>query len=176
MSLITIREANKDEAALIAKISRSTFQETFGPVNTEKDMQLFLDEQFTMQQLVEEVGKPGHRHFLAWYQDQPAGYLFIKYRSHPALLTDAAIEISRIYCLAAFQGKGIGKALMLEAMKEGRTNHCSTVWLGVWKENKKALTFYQSFGFDIFGTTDFLLGMDMQQDWLMQCSISNLPE
>jgi hypothetical protein len=65
---------------------------------------------------------------------------------------------------------------MLEAMKEGRTNHCSTVWLGVWKENKKALTFYQSFGFDIFGTTDFLLGMDMQQDWLMQCSISNLPE
>lgn len=176
MSLITIREANKDEAALIAKISRSTFQETFGPVNTEKDMQLFLDEQFTMQQLVEEVGKPGHRHFLAWYQDQPAGYLFIKYRSHPALLTDAAIEISRIYCLAAFQGKGIGKALMLEAMKEGRTNDCSTVWLGVWKENKKALTFYQSFGFDIFGTTDFLLGMDMQQDWLMQCSISNLSE
>jgi len=176
MSLITIREANKDEAALIAKISRSTFQETFGPVNTEKDMQLFLDEQFTMQQLVEEVGKPGHRHFLAWYQDQPAGYLFIKYRSHPALLTDAAIEISRIYCLAAFQGKGIGKALMLEAMKEGRTNYCSTVWLGVWKENKKALTFYQSFGFDIFGTTDFLLGMDMQQDWLMQCSISNLSE
>ena len=175
MTLIEIREAKQEEAELIARISRTTFQETFGPVNTAEDMQLFLDEQFTLQQLMEECGKPGHRHYLAWYEDQPAGYMFIKYRSHPSLLTDKAMEISRIYCLSAFQGKGIGKALLLEAMKAARVKNYSTIWLGVWKENKKAITFYQSFGFRTFGTTDFLLGKDLQQDWLMECTVPSLP-
>jgi nucleoside-diphosphate-sugar epimerase len=48
-----------------------------------------------------------------------------------------------------------------------KENGLPTVWLGVWKENAKALAFYTSFGFRIFGETDFILGNDLQKDWLM---------
>lgn len=167
MNLIQLKDVGMDLAALIADISRKTFQETFGPVNTEADMQLFLQKQFTTDTLIREVGIPGNRHVLAYYDGIPAGYLFIKYHSHNLLQNEPALEISRIYCLQVFQGKGIGKAMMQEAMNDAKEKKLDTIWLGVWKENAKALAFYQSFGFSIFGTTDFLLGNDWQKDWLM---------
>jgi ribosomal protein S18 acetylase RimI-like enzyme len=77
------------------------------------------------------------------------------------------IEISNIYFLQAFQGKGVGKAMMEYALQYAQENDLPTVWLGVWKENAKALAFYTSFCFRIFGETDFILGNDLQKDWLM---------
>ena len=168
MNHIELMDAGKDLESIVAEISRKTFQETFGPVNTEIDMQIFLQEQFTADQLSKEVGMPGHRHVLAYVDDIPAGYMFIKYHSHQLLNNEPALEISRIYCLQEFQGLRIGKALMEEALKDARHNNLKWVWLGVWKENNKALTFYQSFGFSSFGTTNFLLGKDWQKDWLMK--------
>jgi ribosomal protein S18 acetylase RimI-like enzyme len=43
-----------------------------------------------------------------------------------------------------------------------------TVWLGVWKQNKKAIDFYTAWGFTIFDECDFILGNDLQKDWLMK--------
>jgi ribosomal protein S18 acetylase RimI-like enzyme len=171
MPLIQLHDVGKDQSELIASLSRQTFLETFGPVNTQENMKLFLDEQFTMSQLMAEVGLPGTRHVLAYCDGIPAGYMFIKYRAHSSLDTESALEISRIYCLQEFQGLGIGKTLMLEAINDAKKKKLSIVWLGVWKENAKALKFYQSFGFSSFGTTDFLLGKDWQEDWLMKKNI-----
>lgn len=168
MKHIELKDAGIEQAAMIADISRTTFQETFGPVNTKEDMQLFLQEQFTVEKLIQEVGIPGHRHVIAYSAGIPAGYLFIKYHSHALLQNEPALEISRIYCLQAFQGQGVGKAFMQEALLDANRKKLNWVWLGVWKENTKALAFYQSFGFSIFGTTDFLLGRDWQEDWLMR--------
>ncbi|MCA6516728.1 MAG: GNAT family N-acetyltransferase [Chitinophagaceae bacterium] len=167
MSSVQLKDVGLDLAELIADISRKTFQETFGPVNTEADMQLFLQKQFTTDTLIKEVGIPGNRHVLAYVDGIPAGYLFLKYHAHALLLNDPALEISRIYCLEKFQGKGVGKSLMQEAIMDANRKKLKWVWLGVWKENAKAISFYRSFGFNTFGTTDFLLGNDWQEDWLM---------
>ena len=96
---------------------------------------------------------------------------FLKKQTHPLLNQTAALEISRIYCLQAFQAKGVGKAMMEYALQYAKENDLPTVWLGVWKENAKALAFYTSFGFRIFGDTDFILGNDLQKDWLMYTMI-----
>jgi ribosomal protein S18 acetylase RimI-like enzyme len=42
------------------------------------------------------------------------------------------------------------------------------VWLGVWEKNQRAIDFYLKFGFEKFGECDFLLGDDVQRDWLMK--------
>ena len=166
-SMIQIAPFLSSEADLLAEISRTTFAETFAPVNTPEDMAIFMEQQFTAEQLKAEMGKPGYLHLLASYNGAPAGYLFLKKQTHPHLNLAAAIEISRIYCLQAFQGKGVGKAMMEYALQFAQENGLPTIWLGVWKENTKALAFYTSFGFLIFGETDFMLGNDLQKDWLM---------
>lgn len=171
MNQIELKDAGIEQAAMIANISRTTFEETFGPHNTVEDMQLFLQEQFTIDKLIKEVGISGHRHVIAYFDDIPAGYLFIKYHSHVLLQNEPALEISRIYCLQKFQGEGVGKSLMQEALMDAYKKKLTWVWLGVWEENTKALAFYQSFGFTSFSKRAFLLGNDIQQDWLMKCKI-----
>jgi len=169
--MIQIAPFHSSEADLLADISRTTFAETFAPVNTPEDMVIFMEQQFTAEQLKAEMGKPGYLHLLASYNGAPAGYLFLKKQTHPLLNLAAALEISRIYCLQAFQGKGVGKAMMEYALLFAQENGLPTIWLGVWKQNTKALAFYTSFGFRIFGETDFLLGSDLQKDWLMYTMI-----
>jgi len=169
--MIQITPFLSSEADLLADISRSTFSETFAPANTREDMAIFMEQQFTSEQLKAEMGKPGYLHLLASYNGAPAGYLFLKQHSHQLLQETLALEISRIYCLQAFQGKGVGKAMMDYALQYAKENGLPTVWLGVWKENAKALAFYTSFGFRIFGETDFILGNDLQKDWLMSRDI-----
>lgn len=170
--MITLRTFEEQEANLLADISRTSFFQTFAPDNTEENMSLFLQHQFTAERIILEMGQPGNTHILALYNDEPAGYVFLKQRSHPLLESWAALEISRIYCLQAFQGKGLGKAMMEYSIQLANQLQLDTLWLAVWKENAKALTFYKSFGFQIFGETDFMLGKDLQKDWLMYSKIS----
>ena len=165
--MIQIAPFLSSEADVLADISRTSFAETFAPANTPEDMAIFMEHQFTANQLKSEMGKPGYLHLLARYNGAPAGYLFLKKLSHPQLQQAEALEISRIYCLQSFQGKGVGKAMMEYALQYAQENYLPTVWLGVWKENAKALAFYTSFGFRIYGETDFMLGNDLQKDWLM---------
>jgi ribosomal protein S18 acetylase RimI-like enzyme len=42
------------------------------------------------------------------------------------------------------------------------------LWLGVWEKNERAINFYHRWGFEKFGEHDFILGDDVQTDWLMK--------
>jgi ribosomal protein S18 acetylase RimI-like enzyme len=41
------------------------------------------------------------------------------------------------------------------------------LWLSVFSENRRALSFYERWGFRIVGTQRFLVGTDPQLDYLM---------
>jgi ribosomal protein S18 acetylase RimI-like enzyme len=161
--MLRIRPVAENEAALIARISRETFVDTFAAENTTTNMEKFLTEQFSTEMLVQEVGQPGHIFFLAMMGETPAGYLFLK-----DIQTDETIEISRIYVHRSFIGGGVGKMLMQTAIQFAKKENKKTVWLGVWKRNHRAIRFYESFGFKKFSEHDFILGDDVQLDWLMQ--------
>ena len=65
-------------------------------------------------------------------------------------------------------GKGVGKKLMQTCHDIARQKGKKILWLGVWKENHRAIDFYKSWGFEIFGDQEFILGDDVQTDWLMK--------
>jgi len=169
MSEISIRQANETDAALIASLSRETFYDTFAAYNTPEDMELFMEGQFSVSELIKEVLDPSNLFFLAFHEEEPAGYIKFKRGSHTDLTdTDKAIEICRLYARKSMIGKGIGKAMMMYALEYAATTHCKTIWLGVWEHNKRAIDFYHSFGFQKFSEHDFILGNDVQRDWLMR--------
>ena len=45
------------------------------------------------------------------------------------------------------------------------------LWLGVWEYNTKARNFYKDFGFVKFGEHPFVLGSDVQTDWMMKLDL-----
>jgi ribosomal protein S18 acetylase RimI-like enzyme len=167
---IRISVAGKESAELIADLSRQTFYDTFAPHNTAENMDLFLQAQFTREQLIEEVGAPRNIFLLAWLGDEAAGYARLYEGSELPhdLAGTAAIEISRIYATQQAIGKGVGKALMEACFDIARGKEKTWVWLCVWEHNGRAIAFYEKMGFEIFGKHIFVLGQDLQNDWEMK--------
>ena len=165
---LSIRHATTADAALIADISRQTFADTFAPDNTKEDMDKFLAEQFTRGALMMEVGLREHTFLLAYAGDEPAGYIKLRDGKKPAAIKGTAIEIARLYATKNFVGKGVGRLLMQAAINEAINKEKETIWLCVWENNQRAIDFYAAWGFQKFGECDFVLGNDVQHDWMMR--------
>lgn len=167
--MIVVRPASKEDALLIAELSRKTFYETFSHQNTKEDMNKFMNEQFSTDKLMSEVASNKYLFFIAYADGQPAGYLKLDGNNHPEELGKGpSIEICRIYADSSFIGKGVGKALMQKAIEVAAEKECSVLWLGVWEKNQVAIDFYIKWGFEKFGSHVFQLGNDPQTDWLMK--------
>ena len=163
----TIRMAEKKDAELIADLSRQTFMETFEGDNSKEDMDLFLSQQFTREGLISEVGKKGLTFFLIQSADNVSGYVKLKDSLLPNT-NEKAIEIARLYVKKDAIGTGAGRMLMNASISFAKDHNCKWLWLGVWEKNERAITFYHAYGFEKFSETAFLLGNDMQTDWLMK--------
>ena len=142
-----IRKINIDDLEALRNLSIQTFKETFEEVNTEEDMQKYLDENLSIEKLKTELENPNSKFYFAENNDE------------------------RIYVLKAFLGQKIGQILFDKAIEIGREKNLEYVWLGVWEENHRAIKFYEKNGFEIFGKHDFVLGEDVQTDLLMKMKI-----
>ena len=166
---IDIRYATREDAAMIADLSRKTFYDTFAAQNTQEDMDKFMNEQFTRARLMEEVGAPENVFIIAEINDETVGYARMRESAAPPELNGLpSIEIARIYAVQSGIGKGIGSALMKKCIDIAFEMGKRVIWLGVWEKNERAISFYERWGFEKFGEHDFVLGSDVQRDWMMK--------
>jgi ribosomal protein S18 acetylase RimI-like enzyme len=174
MQPLFIRLATENDAAVIADLSRLTFYETFARYNTKEDMDKFMNQQFTRQLLMQEVGAPGNIFFLAMQGQEPVGYARLRESPNPASPGRMnAIEIARIYTRQSVIGTGIGSRLMQCCLDKAVELKKEIIWLGVWEKNTRAIAFYTKWGFEKFGEHPFILGDDLQTDWLMKKTLTN---
>ena len=167
-----IRKINIDDLETLRNLSIQTFKETFEEVNTEEDMQKYLDENLSIEKLKTELENPNSEFYFAENNDEILGYLKLNFKdAQTEKLEENHFEIERIYVLKAFLGQKIGQILFDKAIEIGREKNLEYVWLGVWEENHRAIKFYEKNGFEIFGKHDFVLGEDVQTDLLMKMKI-----
>ena len=168
MGNLVIRYALPAEAPLIADISRLTFYETFAESNTVEDMEKFLNEQFSMDTLIKETEEPGNIFLLAYDDTEPIGYAKMRDGEKRSEFEGlCSIEIARIYAVKKSIGKGVGRELMQKCIDIAREMNRDIIWLGVWEKNERAIQFYLKWGFEKFAEHEFVLGDDVQTDWLM---------
>lgn len=167
---IRMRIAGVEDAALVADLSRKTFYESFAPHNTEENMRIYMEEQFTREMQMAEVGAPGRIFILAYVDDEPAGYASMRatVEKPKGLDNENAIEIVQVYSEQRMIGKGVGPALMRTCVELAREQGYDWVWLGVWEHNYRAQAFYTKWGFERFGEHIFIVGLDAQTDWWMR--------
>lgn len=167
--MLIIRLATTEDAALIADMSRQTFFDTFAPHNTKEDMDKFMNEQFTKEALMKEVGTEENIFLLAYDGEVPVGYVRMREGEKRLEFEDkTSIEIARIYAVQSAIGKGVGKALIEKCIAIADEMKNEVIWLGVWEKNERAVTFYTKFGFEKFAEHEFVVGTDVQTDWLMR--------
>ncbi|MEI9809657.1 MAG: GNAT family N-acetyltransferase [Bacteroidota bacterium] len=170
--LIAIRFATKEDAELFADLSRQTFYDSFADQNTKEDMDRFMKEQFTKEALMKEVGAEGNIFLLAYADNEVTGYARMRDgEERPEFGNKTSIELARIYATRSSIGKGTGSALLQRCTEVAKEMNRDMLWLGVWEHNQRAIDFYTRWGFEKFAAHDFVLGNDVQTDWLMKKEI-----
>ncbi len=166
---IHIREAGVADAHVITTLGITTFTETFAADNKKEDMDKYLREEMSLECLAAELADKSNTFYLAFYDGAEAGFAKVRAtKISPQLAGQNALEIERLYVLQQHHGHKIGAALMGQCLQHAGELGCSTAWLGVWEHNRKAIAFYQRWGFEPFGSHIFRLGDDEQTDMLMK--------
>jgi ribosomal protein S18 acetylase RimI-like enzyme len=100
-------------------------------------------------------------------------YAYIRTSPEPpaGVSGDRVFEIVRFYVDGAFQGRGVGAALMRESLNETKRRGADMVWLQVWKEAPWAVGFYERMGFTVVGSAKFYFGEQIGDDHVMAKSV-----
>lgn len=169
MENITIRPLNIDEVDALQHISRITFLETFADINTEENMQKYLEESLSVAQLSKELSNPLSPFYFAELNNEVIGYLKLNIgEAQKENAHENALEIERIYVLQDYHGKKVGQLLYSKAIEVAQQLEVAHVWLGVWEKNFRAMSFYKKNGFVAFDEHVFMLGDDRQIDIMMK--------
>jgi ribosomal protein S18 acetylase RimI-like enzyme len=171
---IQIKKISLNEIDQLQKIGRQTFQETFSDSNSEENMKNYLEEGFSSEKLTAELNNKDSEFYFATFENNVIGYLKVNFGESQTELKDSkALEIERIYVSKEFHGKKIGQLLYDKAIEIARQKNSEYVWLGVWEENLRALSFYRKNGFVEFDKHIFKLGDDEQTDLMMKLKLEN---
>jgi ribosomal protein S18 acetylase RimI-like enzyme len=169
-----LREAEPEDAKVLAEFSARVFYESFIEQNNPTDMQAYIDEAFTEARMLEEIQSADSQFFLVFSpENELMGFAkIIVGREIPVEIAQyKIIELQRIYVDKRFQDRKVGKLLMQKCLKTAQNQGFEILWLGVWEHNEKALNFYRAWGFEVFGSHIFQLGSDAQTDLLMKKSL-----
>lgn len=163
-----VRVAGREDAALLAGLGERSFREAWEAYNTTADMDAYCAVHFTEPATLRDLGRSDVGFLLARCGGDPAGYLRWATGPAPACVTAASpLEISRVYVLRRWHGRGVGPALMARCLELAATAGHDVAWLAVWQRAPQALAFYRKWGFAIVGSATFRLGTDVQQDHVM---------
>lgn len=166
---LNLRACRPSDFHTLRELSIRTYYETFAHLNTPEDMAAYLEDAFNVDRLTKEFNDPNTSFFFLYADNHLAGYLKLNEAPLQTDINDtASLEIERFYVSGEFQSAGLGRGLMEQAVDIAIKRQKKYIWLGVWEKNEKAIRFYQKNGFCKIGTHTFVMGEDIQTDFIMR--------
>lgn len=173
MDGIILKKCTEEDADILRSLLAETFSDTFASMNTPEDMELYLNQAFARDRILEELRNQDSAFYLLYQDDRPAGCLKLNEAAAQTENGDPhSLEIERIYVAKEFQGTGLGSRLMDEAVRLAAEQKKEYIWLGVWEKNERAIRFYERKGFYRTGSHTFTVGNDEQTDYIMRKDLS----
>lgn len=184
---VTFARVRASEAAHLSEFARDNFDKTYGPLCRAADVDAYMASELTPSELLRVLTNPTSWVFAAIVDDEWVGYAQVRLAPLPEGLnsqqtsapTITPMELCRFYVTRKFHGKGIAKQMLGIVLAHAELQGSPTLWLSVWQENARAIAFYSKWGFATIGESKFLMGEDLQDDYIMeravQPSASTLP-
>jgi ribosomal protein S18 acetylase RimI-like enzyme len=159
-----IRRARADDAPALAAFGRQAFTDTFGTLYPAKHLADYLDGAYQPEIQAQEIADSEQAIFVATENAAIAGYLWVGPLTLPIEAETCAVELKRLYLGKAWQGRGLGDALMLAAFDEAKRRGATEMFLSVWVDNHRARRFYARYGFEEVGRQIFWVGATPDDD------------
>ena len=167
-AVLTYRYANPEECRLVAHLTEYTFRESWTEDGNESDVTHYVNENFSQEVIKHELKGSSIIYLLAFNEEVAVGYIKLERNLQPeGHQYVKPFSISRVYVMKSFQGNQIGSRLLQQAIEIATKENFEMIWLGVWNENYRALHLYERFGFERFGTYQFIMGKAISNDYLM---------
>lgn len=164
--------AKAEDTVELSAIASRAFMATYSEYNTPEDMAEHLRSRLSQASFLEQLGEPDIKTYLArdegYHLKDWVGYFQLKSGDWSDPPRSNTVEVLTFYLQPDAIGKGLGAALMKQCKLLATELGYSDLWLGVWGKNIRAIKFYQRMGFKQVGTKSFLLGADLQSDWVME--------
>ncbi|WP_334328340.1 GNAT family N-acetyltransferase [Companilactobacillus sp. HBUAS59699] len=173
MENIKIRQCTVADLKMLQNISKKTFSETFGPYNTDEHIKEYLERSYNDNVLKSELQNPNSKFYFLMFKGKPAAYLKLNFGEN-TLGYDAEegnMELQRIYVLKKYYRHGFGRMLFDKAVQEARDEGRTSICLGVWEHNNRALSFYTSMGFKKVSSHIFHMGDADQTDYVLNMEL-----
>lgn len=142
--MIKVRKAKDEDAQIVEEIRKQTWISTYPNKSFDilrEDIELiFEDESYHKNKFLYELASGARKYLLAEIGSEIVGFITIEEKSKHN-------EIYALYVLEEYQGQGVGKTLLREAMKLFKDS--KPILLRVTEYNDQAINFYRSKGFKI---------------------------
>ena len=165
--MFEIRKATLSDIPLIYELAWIVFQHAYKEMLTSGQIDYMMDWMYSPTNLEKQMTEDGHIYFLAFQDDEPAGYLSIQPED------EHIYHLQKIYVLPSFQGQKLGMKLFQHAIDAIKELHPAP-WqmrLNVNRQNK-AGDFYRHMGMFKLAEGDFHIGNGYyMNDYIMALNI-----
>lgn len=157
----------------LAAVAARTFPLACPPSTPAENIASFIDTNLSATRFAEYLADPQRAILTARQDGRIIGYaMLIRGISEDADVQQAveirpAAELSKLYLLPDYHGKGVSTVLMDTTLATAAEWGVRSVWLGVNQGNQRAQRFYVKSGFKVNGTRTFELGAHREDDYVM---------
>ncbi len=153
-----IEKANEANSELLAEIGKVSFIESHGSSAPLEDIGRYINGKYTREILKAELSDAKNIFHLIYSEEKIAGYSKIILNEGISTLNVKNItKLDRLFLLKEFYDLKLGFELLQFNIELSKKNNQVGMWLYAWKENYRAVRFYEKNGFEIIGSHDFAL-------------------
>lgn len=170
MTDFTLRPCRPGDEAMLSLVGGATFLDSYADRLDGADIVAHVQKNHSVEAYTHYLAVPENRAVVATIAPglSPVGYTLCTLPDLP--LPDIGpgdYELRRIYLLSRFQGTGIGRALILQAIATAAELGYKRLLLGVYGQNFAAIRFYEKAGFTQIGERYFTVGKTTHHDAVM---------
>lgn len=152
MRNILIRNWSEKDFSAVRKILLETWLNTYTFI-PEEDIRSHLEKFYKIEKLYQLYTDSNTNCFIAEINESPIGWMKL-YTNED----EKRFYVSSLYILPDHQGCGIGRKFLEVAESLAGKMYYDKIWLGVMKDNNKALNWYKKIGFNFIEEEPFQMG------------------
>ncbi len=157
--MITIKQANKEHSEVLSLLGTLTYKESHGHFISDKDdLRKYLETAFSVNKTNRDLINSENLFYIIYADQLPVGYAKLQLNSsHNNIAPKQSCQLERIYILNDFIPLKIGQQFLTFLEDKAIELKYHTMWLSVYKENKRAISFYQKNGYEKVKKSTFVV-------------------
>lgn len=154
--MINIVKATINDCDLLTKLSKQCFFESHGHSASKENVESFIANTYNKESFKNELENSENKYHIIYVNNVVVGYSKIVFDAPNENIKEQHItKLDRLYLLKICYGQNLGRKLFNFNIELSKNNDQKGIWLAVWVENYRAITFYEKMGFKIVGAYDF---------------------